>query len=519
MSKAEKNSQSKTKGAVARTAVIITVLTVLQKVIGFLRESILAYFYGRRIEVDAYSMASSGAEVILGFVTAFSVIYIPLYANACAKESKEGGDRFTNRIITLVMLIGVPCSLLCMLFSPQLVHFIAPGYTGRTYEMTVYFLRITVWTMTLNCIIQILIGYLNYWEKYTLSTASGMVNSVVQIIIISVSVYVGNWFLGFSGVFAMAVNLVVLAVIALKNGYRYRPQSVLHDEMKQVLLMVMPVFATDILSQLNLMIDKRFASALDAGSVSSLHYAGTVRSLFINIFTAAITTMVFPILSKQAAQDDNKAVAETTVTGVNLVLIIFVPLTAGIILLSKQVIGFIFEGGAFDSASTRVTAVVCSCYCISLVGSAVRGFMRRVLYAIKYSRKIIIISIVTIVVNCIANYLLVGRYGVNGLACATSISVFSTLPVTILILKRRLPDLKFTSSLVLLLKTLVCTAVMSLFVYGCNKWLFAIWPSGRVFLLLYILLVAGFGAAIYFLLLWLSKVKEISVLVKSIKRR
>src|SRR5699024_7636687 len=141
------------------------------------------------------------------------------------------------------------------------------------------------------------------------------------------------------------------------QGYKYSYDINLNDPyLRKALLLIIPVLIGSAVQQINTVVDKTLASSLVEGSISALTYASRINDLIISVFVMAITTVVFPMLSRAFAQDDGLKVRRIMGQGINIILIITVPATIGILLLAEPIVRIFFQRGAFSEMATHMTS-------------------------------------------------------------------------------------------------------------------------------------------------------------------
>ena len=192
---AEKKSVSRKLGA---TSLVITLLILVQKVIGLLRESLLANFYGTSEVMDAFLMSESVSIIVMGLIFHFSSPFTPVYAEIIERENRALAKRYQDAIFSFILLSGLLIGVLADLFAEPLLHLIAPGYTGEVFGRTLDYFRWSVWSRVFFALGSLLVAYLHYHGYFLITRVCYLLISITEIITILASLSVGSIFLRYT---------------------------------------------------------------------------------------------------------------------------------------------------------------------------------------------------------------------------------------------------------------------------------------------------------------------------------
>lgn len=499
------------------TAIIITIISLGSKLIGFAREIVLAYFYGTSYVVDAYLMAISIPGIIFGWIVSLSVSYTPIYTELRVKMGENNAKRYNNNIISIAITISVICAFIGVIFSKQLVSLAAPGFEGEVYNLTERFLKVTVFSISFNVFAQILISYLNCNNKFVASNISTLIISSTQLLVIYISSIFGKEILIYGTILSYIAQLLLLLFFSYKNGYVYKYELKITSEIKQAFIILIPIFISSMIIQINSFVNKAFASNLAEGSISALNYSGVIRIFIFYIFTVAITTIIYPMLSSSMAKNDIDTIKRLVSKATDIILILFIPISIGAIILSEPAIYFVYQRGEFSHQSTLMTSVALQMYSIGLAAVALRDVLTKVFYSMKETKSIMYISFVTVLVCIALSALLIKPMGHAGLALAASLSDIITLPLFFYFLRSRLGNLGLKSSLTILIKSCISSVIMGIVVYFTFNYLNIELGTSKIITLLSIVVSAAAGAIIYFVLMLLLKVEQMNYFTDLVK--
>ncbi len=504
--------------SIKKTAIIITIISLICKLFGFGREVALAYFFGTSFVVDAYLMASSIPTILFGWLTSLSVSFIPIYMHIREKQGVEKSEKFTNNIMSLIFAVAIICVLIVLIFNKQVISITASGFKEEMIELTSQYLNVSIWIVLFIAPIQILTSYLNCNNNFIQSSISNFAISSVQLLMIFFAGILNDLLLVYGVLISNIIQFIIVYAFSYRKGFRLSLKLAFTPEIKQVLVIVVPIFISSMIAQIGGFLDKSFASRLAEGSIASLNYAYIMFGFIFSIFSVAITTMIYPMLSQATAEGNMKKLKDIFSKGTNITMILFIPITIGAIVLAKPAISFAFERGEFGSSSTMLTTSAFIMYTIGLLAVALREVIIKVFYSLKETKATMFISVLALGLDFMFNVILIKPMGHAGLALGTSLSAIITIPIFFIVLRKKLGALGLKNTLILFAKACASTLIMSVVVYFGFNYLSSILGNGKMATLLSIVLSAGAGGLIYFVLMIVFRVKEMDVIVDMIKK-
>ncbi|MBQ2227892.1 MAG: oligosaccharide flippase family protein, partial [Firmicutes bacterium] len=356
----------------AQTAAFMAILTVGTKVLGFVREMVLAAFYGAGEITDAYNMAQNIPNILLaGLVSAASVAYMPILSRKVEAEGQKEGDLYTSRLLNGLILVICTAIALGAVFAKPLVGIFAPGYEGTQADLTVWYLRFAFFSVLFTAFVYIFEAYLQYRGVFFPQIVLGYVQSISVIVFVVLSSKTNYHLLIFGIVLGFALRGLGCWAIAGRQGYRYTPDFHMGDAVKEAMLLALPVFLGGSVSQINTFVDRMLASGLPEGSVSVLTYGNEIINSIVMLTVTILVTIIYPKLNQAFAQGDRLQVGTLTERGINVLALLAVPLSMGAMLYAQPVIQIVYQRGAFTAEDTQRTAAAFFCYAIGLTFLAV----------------------------------------------------------------------------------------------------------------------------------------------------
>ncbi|MBO4389014.1 MAG: murein biosynthesis integral membrane protein MurJ [Spirochaetales bacterium] len=419
---------------IIRASLGVTIIIFAEKLLGFLRDIIQAYYFGTGSSIDCIVSANLMISVFFGWLTTISIAFTPIYKR---KKLSNEGNGYTDSIVTMCFLLSVAALFLCLLLRRQLIRFALPGFGDEKRRIAIECISILAFSLLFMGVSQINNAYLAANGRYTFSVISNLSINMVQILALSLSRGESIKTVAWGIVVAYCVQWVVSGFFIIKTGYRFNPVFPDKEGMKETLAILIPITLTHIVDDICTFFDKLFASFLNDGAISSLAYANSLRKVIFSFVTILITTIVYPHVAECIA-DNNISEAQKKVTDcMKAILLLLTPLIVCCILCSDTIVSIIFQHGAFNKDSTALTSKSFFAYLIGLVPLSINAVMTKYFYARKQAKYCTILSIITVSINILLDWILVKPLGHMGLAFGTSFSVSVTMPIYLILFFRQ----------------------------------------------------------------------------------
>jgi putative peptidoglycan lipid II flippase len=477
------------------------------RVLGVVREQVLAAYFGAGNAMDAFNVAFRIPNLVRDLFAegAMSAAFVPTFTRRLTQEGKESAWRLGHNVITALIVITTALVVLGIVFAEPLVRLFAGDYADvpGKLELTVFLTRIMLPFLTLVALAAAFMGMLNALHRFFIPALSPAMFNVGTIVCAVVLVpLMPQW--GLPGVAAVAIGAVVGGFLQAatqwpalaREGYRYRPRLDFKDEgLRRVLVLMGPGTIGLAATQVNVFVNTVLATGAGTGAVSWLNYAFRLMYLPIGLFGVSIATAAVPAISRHAAADDRAGIRRTVADALSLMLMLNVPATIGLIALSTPVIRVIFERRAFTAADTAATAAALQFYAIGLVGYSVVRIASPTFYALDESRTPVKVSMASVLVNAALNLALVRVMGYRGLALGTSIAALVNAATLLVLLRRRLNGLEERRVLLSFAKITIASLVMGAAAVFVDAYS-ARWVPGGGLLPQLLRLTASIGVAI-----------------------
>jgi putative peptidoglycan lipid II flippase len=474
---------------VARSAGLTATATLGSRILGLVREQVLAGLFGAGNDMDAFIVAFRMPNLARDLFAegAMSAAFVPTFTRVLTVEGKEAAWRLGNNLLNTLLLVTGSLIVLGLVFAEPIVAAYAADFAAvpGKLELTLQLTRMLLPFLATVAVAAALMGMLNSLHHYFVPALAPAIFNVATIAgaFTLVPLMPG---LGWPPIMAIAIAAMAGGVgqaavqwPALKReGFRYQPVLDWRDPgLRQVLLLMGPGTLGVAATQVNVFINTLLATSEGTGAVSWLTYAFRLIYLPIGLFGVSIATAVLPAVSRHAAIDDFGRVRDTLSRGISLMLMLSVPATFGLVVLATPIVQLVFEHGRFLPADTAPTAAALRFSAVGLIGYSTARIAAPAFYGLRQSRVPAIVSLCTIAANIVLSLILVRSLGYRGLALGTSLAALANGGLLMLMLRRRLDGIGGRGLAVAFAKILAASLVMAVVVWVVQRGAEAAVPS------------------------------------------
>lgn len=453
------------KEKVFKTTMLVTLVIILSKVCGFVRDMILANYFGTGIENDAYVSAYSLFYLpVLLFNSCISATLIPLYVQEREQNGLSRSNRFACNTLNLFAIASLVVAALMFLLAKPLVNLIYVGFDVEKAALTVQLTRIMLLSLVFNVSSIVLSSLLNASDRFIGAQLTGFPLSFCVILASAAfsqkyGIAAVAW-----GVFFSGILQVIVMLPFTKGWFTYKPVLDLKDErFRRLVVLAGPALLSMGISELNHMIDHALASGLNSGDISAMSYAYRLITFLLGVLMVPLTTIMFSKMSRMAAEKNVSDILDSLRRSVCVICMVVFPIVAIAVIMNIDVIKFAYMRGAFGMDSVKVTSALLVCYVIGVPAFGMRDYLNRLFHALQDTKTPFRIACLVVTLNIVLNIILRKFLGANGLALATSIAGAVGMFTMFLILRKRFNGLGFKSVAIDLLRiacaTLVCAGV------------------------------------------------------------
>ena len=383
------------------------------RVLGLVREQVLAYWFGAGDSMDAFLVAFRVPNLVRDLFAegAMSAALVPTFSRTLASDGRDRAWRLGNAVLNALVAVTGVVVVLAIVFAEPLVGLLAGGFAAvpGKFELTVQLTRVVMPFLVLVAVAAACMGMLNSLNVFFVPALSPAMFNIASIVAVVALVPVARA-AGYDPILAVAVGALVgglgqmlLQWPALRaQGFRYRPGLDLRDPgLRRVLLLMGPGTIGLAATQVNVFVNTVVATGEGTGAVSYLGYAFRVMYLPIGLFGVSIATATTPAMSRLAATEDTARMRSTLASAVALMLTLNVPATFGLVVLAEPIVRVLFERGSFTAADTVGTAAAVQLYALGLVGYSVVKIVSPTFYAIGRSRTPVAVGVAAVLLNAV----------------------------------------------------------------------------------------------------------------------
>ena len=497
------------------SASIFSFFTLISRVLGYLRDILIAFFLGASIFADAFFVAFRLPNTFRRLFAegTFNAAFIPSYTSANL-ESKKKGKKFADDVLSLLLLILIIIVTLAEIFTPYLVYIIAPGFieNGTKFNLAVEFTRITFPFLLFVSLSSFFSGILNSNNKFAAAAAAPIILNIVLIFSLITSYYFNLNYakqLSYGVTFAGIAQLLFLFYITLKF---YNPTLNLKvktkGKVKFFFKKLLPSILSSGVTQINILIGTIIAS-FEAGAVSYLYYADRIYQINLAIAGIAVGTVSLPALSKAFKNKNIYKLANIQNKSIELSLLLSIPASLGLVLASNEIVNALFGYGSFSTEDVKLTGTALKYFGYGVPAFALIKILSNFYFARDNTRTPFYISIFIVTINIIISLSFFSKIGFIIIPIATSISTWLGVFVYAFMLNEKNFLLLKIEIIINFFKIFVCTIIMS-FILIMSLDNFAVNLAYTYeYKAIYLITIVGFAGIVYLLLCYLVRLLKI----------
>jgi putative peptidoglycan lipid II flippase len=434
---------------VVRAAGVVGIATLLSRILGFLRDMVVAGLFGAGLATDAFFVAFRIPNLLRRLLAegSLTVSFVPVFTEYLKNRTRREAFELAGITFTALSVLLVVVSLAGVLLAPLIVTLIAPGFVKlpAQFDLAVFLTRLMFPYILLISLVALCMGILNSLRHFAAPALSPVVLNLAMIL---AALTLKDFFA--EPIVALAVGVMAGGVLQLalqwpflvRLGVRLKPKfRFRHEGLRRIGRLMLPASFGAAIYQINVFIGTILASLLPAGSVSYLYYADRLVELPLGVFAIAVGTAALPSLSEQAARGQIDELKRTVAFSLRLILFIAIPATVALIVLRVPIISVLFERGEFGPEATRLTAQALLFYAVGLWAFSAIRIVVAAFYALQDTRSPMKAAIVALLVNLAFSVALMFPLRHGGLALATSIASAVNVGMLWVILRRRVGPL------------------------------------------------------------------------------
>jgi len=495
---------------IAKAATVVGGATLLSRVFGFIRDMVVAQFFGAGLATDAFFVAFRIPNLLRRLVGegALTASFIPVYTEYITRRSKEESDELVNASFSILAVLLIMVTALGIVFSPWIVKVLAYGFCQEPekFKLTVLLNRLMFPYIFFIGLVALAMGVLNTWKHFA--------GPALAPVLLNLSIIACTLFLSHTlrqPILSLAIGVIIGGVAQLlfqipfirRVGIVPRLRfNFSHPGVRRIGILMAPSVLGLAVTQLNVIVSTFLASYLPEGSISYLYYADRLLEFPMGIFAVAIATAVLPTLSEYSTKNDLQKLTETVSFALRLVFFVTLPAMVGLIALRLPILNLLFQRGAFTAHSATMTAQALLYYSLGLAAFAGVRIIVPAFYSLQDTKTPVKVALIALFANAGLGAALMTPLRHGGLALATSLAAGLNFALLVILLKRKLGKIGASNIIRSFLKSLGASFLMGAVAWGiCSgtSWETSGVTAQKIWLLLGAILVGilVYGGACY----------------------
>ncbi len=500
------------------------VITIISRVLGLIREAVIAGYFGAGIETDAFFVAFRIPDLLFNSLIYFLVAtsFIPIFSEYLVANDKSKTWELSSNFINSMLMFLFAFTVLIEIFATEIVSFLAPGLGNESLSLAVKLTRIMIPIVILGGLTGLCKSVLNTLQHFTVPA---FIPIVYNLFIISAVLILAKRY----GIVALAIGVLLAAVfqflfqmpVLINKGMRYCFKLQLRDEgLIRIGRLLHPVILALIVGQVVPYFEIYLASQMSTGAISYLNYAGRIFSVPEQIYTVVVSTLIFTSLSVDVANGNRGNVVQKLSGGIRLTLFVILPLSFLLTGVGSSIIKLLLGRGAFEASAVEGTSKAFWAYSVGLSVVCVRSLVSYAFFALKDPKTLLKVTALMVPINIGLDLILVRFFSYAGLALGASLTALLHMSALLMFLRGHAIAIEGRRIINSLAKILVSSGAMIALILPLKKAL-PFFPSFSPFIqqASFLFTVFVLSSVIYLAMAYILKVEEARLIWNMVFRK
>jgi putative peptidoglycan lipid II flippase len=513
------------KQRVAKAAGVIGIFTLLSRIFGFIRDMVVAWFFGAGLLTDAFFVAFRIPNLLRRLLAegSLSMAFVPVFTEYLTQKGKAEAFTMARSVLRLLSVVLVSISIIGIFASPEIVRIMAPGFDGAKYQLTVTLTQIMFPYVFFVCLVALCMGILNVLGHFA---APALAPVFLNLAIIGAALFISP--LMKHPVTGLAIGVLIGGILQLglqipvlikKGLYFWQKAPFFHPGVKRIIILMGPAVLGAAVQQINLFIGTLLASLLPDGSISYLYYADRLVEFPLGILAISLSVAVLPTFSRQTAGKNLSEWKNTFAYTMNLTFFITLPALVGLMILSQPIITLLLQHGEFNFHDTVLTAKALVYYSTGLWAFSGVRILLSAFYSLQDTTTPFKIATISVIANILLSIALMGPLLHCGLALATALASMVNFVLLTYCLRKKIGALGGKNIVESITKSMICSIAMGIGLF-CLTYLLPTSSNTSFIRMAWIVIVEIVaGISIYGLMAYIIGCQELKHIFMLVKKR
>lgn len=506
----------------------VMIILAFSRVLGMVREMVIANTYGSGMESDAFYAAFTIPDLMYDLLVAgaLSSGFMPVFNSYISKDDENGAWKSASVFITVTIIFILSFNLIGVLFAQWLVPLVSYGSLSdpEEFALTVKLTRIMFSAVTFTALAGLSKGILESYKIFVIPALGPVIYNMGFIL---GAVVLGRYF----GIEGLCIGVVLGAIGNLciqlpkftKAGKGFWLSLDVHDKgFREMMMLMLPALIALAVNRLNLVVNQNVVSFLEEGSRTELRYAQRLMMLPVGIFGAGVMTTIFPTMNAQIATERYEDFKDTLCQGLRNALFLTIPSAVGLMVLNYPIIRLLFLSGKFTEYNVSKTALALFFYAFGVIGNAAVPILIRGFYSRHDTKTPLGVGILVVLTNLVLNMIFVKHtsLGVGGVALTSAAVAFLEMVVLYTILSVKMKGMRTREILTTTWKACASAIAMGAVAFMASRFVESrLGTATKTAQLIDVVLPVGLGILVYFIAASLLKMPELEFFLGALKKK
>lgn len=503
------------KSGLFKSTLIVMLMAVISRFIGFFRDILISNNFGASVYTDAYKIAASIPDTIFTIVgLAISTSFLPILSKVKIKSGDDEMHNFASNIISILSVISIIIFIIASFFPDEIVNILASGLSDEGLKIASNLTRISLFNLLFLTLNACFTALLQVHEDFVVPSILGLFFNLPIIIYLLLFKDYNIYGLTIANVIGNFLRVVVQVPSLIKKGYIYKPFINIKDErVRKLLIIIGPVVIGAGANSLNMIVDKRIASSLQIGAITTLDNAQLLIVFINTIITTSISTVAYPILANRRNEGKNKQFLEVLSKSILFLAILLIPISIGTIIFREEIITIVYKRGSYGDEAVKLAVSALAGYAVGIFFTGVRDILNSTLFSMGKTRITATNGVIGVVINIVLSVILSKEFGILGISLASSIAMIVTSLLLFRSIIKLIGDFELKPLTITLIKIVISTIIMTVVIMFINN------LTNSISIIFRLIIGVGAGALVYFTSMILLKVEELKEIIFLVKKK